>query len=94
MRRQSNILRYHNNEWRKLSTTIKNESTEYVYYEAEIPGLSTFAIVGSTLITQPSLEPSPTTSYFTQPLIIYTLTVGAATVSLTIGFLLYYRKHS
>ncbi|HHH79797.1 MAG TPA: PGF-pre-PGF domain-containing protein [Thermoplasmatales archaeon] len=87
------LLRYHNNEWQKLSTAIKNESVEYVYYEAEVPGLSTFAIVGSTLTTQPPLEPL-TTVYFTQPLIIYVIIIGAVTVSLAVVFLLYYRKHS
>ncbi|HEC94812.1 MAG TPA: PGF-pre-PGF domain-containing protein [Thermoplasmatales archaeon] len=87
------LLRYHNNEWQKLSTAIKNESVEYVYYEAEVPGLSMFAIVGSTLTTQPPLEPL-TTVYFTQPLIIYVIIIGAVAVSLTVVFLLYYRKHS
>ncbi|HEC94346.1 MAG TPA: PGF-pre-PGF domain-containing protein, partial [Thermoplasmatales archaeon] len=48
------LLRYHNNEWQKLTTTFKSEDDKNVYYEAETTGLSTFAIVGSTLTTKPS----------------------------------------
>jgi len=48
------LLRYYSNQWQKLTTTFKSEDEEYVYYEAETTGLSTFAIVGSTLTTKPS----------------------------------------
>ena len=37
-------MRYHDNGWQELTTTIVNEDAVYVYYEATTPGLSTFAI--------------------------------------------------
>ena len=49
---QTNITlwRYHNNTWTALNTTYKNTDNEYVYYTAETPGFSTFAVVGSKII--------------------------------------------
>ena len=44
------LVRYHDTEWQNLTTTYLGENDTYVYYEAETPGLSTFAVVGSELI--------------------------------------------
>jgi PGF-pre-PGF domain-containing protein len=44
------LMRYHDVEWQNLTTTYLSEDDTYVYYEAETPGLSTFAVVGSELI--------------------------------------------
>ncbi|MCK5031530.1 MAG: PGF-pre-PGF domain-containing protein, partial [Thermoplasmatales archaeon] len=44
------LVRYHDTEWQNLTTTCLGENDTYVYYEAETPGLSTFAVVGSELI--------------------------------------------
>ena len=44
------LMRYHDAEWQNLTTTYLSEDDTYVYYEAETPGLSTFAVVGSELI--------------------------------------------
>ena len=44
------LVRYHDTEWQNLTTTYLGENDTYVYYEAESPGLSTFAVVGSELI--------------------------------------------
>ncbi len=41
------LLRYHDDEWQEISTTILNEDSTYVYYEAEITGFSYFAIAGN-----------------------------------------------
>jgi PGF-pre-PGF domain-containing protein len=40
------LLRYHNNAWQELSTTMTSEDSSFVYFEATTPGLSTFAITG------------------------------------------------
>ena len=44
------LVRYHDTEWQNLTTTCLGENDTYVYYEAETPGLSTFAVVGSELV--------------------------------------------
>jgi len=44
------LVRYHDTEWQNLTTTYLSEDDTYIYYEAETPGLSTFAVVGSELI--------------------------------------------
>ena len=44
------LVRYHDTEWQNLTTTYLGENDTYAYYEAETPGLSTFAVVGSELI--------------------------------------------
>jgi len=87
------LLRYHNNEWQKLTTTFKSENDKNVYYEAEVPGLSTFAIVGSTLTTKPS------TSVPTQqiPWILIVIVTIVSIIAVTVllfktGFLYLERK--
>ena len=45
------LMRYHNGEWQKLSTTRLNESDIYVYYTATTTGTSTFAVVGGKIET-------------------------------------------
>ncbi|NIO20685.1 MAG: PGF-pre-PGF domain-containing protein, partial [Candidatus Aenigmarchaeota archaeon] len=40
------LYRYYNNEWKRLETTKINEDSSYVYYRANIPGFSFFAITG------------------------------------------------
>ena len=44
------LIRYHDSEWQNLSTTLNNENETYVYYTAESPGFSTFAVVGSKVV--------------------------------------------
>jgi len=44
------LMRYHDVEWQNLTTIYLSEDDTYIYYEAETPGLSTFAVVGSELI--------------------------------------------
>ncbi len=44
------LVRYHDTEWQNLTTTYLGGNDNYVYYKAETPGLSTFAVVGSELI--------------------------------------------
>ena len=41
------LMKYHNNEWQKLPTTVISEDAVYVYFESELDGLSTFAIAVS-----------------------------------------------
>jgi len=44
------MLRYHDGEWQHLNTTLINENETILVYEAETPGLSTFAVVGSEIV--------------------------------------------
>lgn len=44
------LARYHNGNWHNLTTTLLNENTTMLRYQAQIPGLSTFAVVGSQVI--------------------------------------------
>ncbi|MFH1101550.1 MAG: PGF-pre-PGF domain-containing protein [Methanobacteriota archaeon] len=48
------LMRYHNNQWEQLETTIVNEDDMYVYYKAVTTGLSTFAIAAQ----QPPILPT------------------------------------
>jgi PGF-pre-PGF domain-containing protein len=41
------LKRYHGDQWNDLPTRLISEDDRYVYYEADTPGCSTFAIVGS-----------------------------------------------
>ena len=50
------LMRYHNGKWHELKTTILNEDAVYVYYEAETPGTSTFAIAGEQMIVETQTE--------------------------------------
>ena len=45
------LNRYKNNNWEKLTTKEVSEDNDYVYYEAETPGFSTFAIIGEEVTT-------------------------------------------
>ena len=44
------LMRYHDGKWQSLTTTLQSEDETYVYYEAETPGCSTFAVIGSEVI--------------------------------------------
>jgi len=44
------ILKRYHDEWQTLTTKLLSEDDTYIYYEAETPGLSTFAVVGSELV--------------------------------------------
>lgn len=46
------LMRYHNNSWQELNTTLLVAFDEYVYFLGETPGFSTFAVVGSTSVTK------------------------------------------
>jgi PGF-pre-PGF domain-containing protein len=45
------LSRYKNNNWEKLTTKEISEDNDYVYYEAETPGFSTFAVTGEEILT-------------------------------------------
>jgi hypothetical protein len=45
------LNRYKNDNWEKLTTKEVSEDNDYVYYEAETPGFSTFAITGEQIAT-------------------------------------------
>ena len=58
------LVRYYNNEWQELPTTILYEDTTYVYYQATATGTSTFAIVGSKIIEVPEEPTEPALPWF------------------------------
>lgn len=43
------LLRFHGNEWQSLPTSLKEEDSDFVKYEADSPGFSIFALVGKVL---------------------------------------------
>jgi PGF-pre-PGF domain-containing protein len=47
------LLRYRDGEWAELDTTKLREDDNNVYFSAQVPGLSLFAVTGTTLPTQP-----------------------------------------
>lgn len=53
------LNRFVNNAWSKLSTTISNEDSTYVYFSATSPGFSIFAITGGKVAAQPAPAPAP-----------------------------------
>ncbi len=68
------LNRWADNKWNKLPSTKTNEDSTYYYFDAESPGLSTFAITGEkaatptaptttapTTVTTPTATPAPST---------------------------------
>jgi PGF-pre-PGF domain-containing protein len=55
------LYRYANNAWNKLNTTKLSEDANYVYFEAETPGFSYFAISGETIAAVTTTLPTTTT---------------------------------
>lgn len=43
------LSRFYNNNWQEFTTTKTSEDDLYVHYQADIPGFSTFAILGSEI---------------------------------------------
>lgn len=86
------LLRYHNNEWQKLKTSIRNESDDYIYYEAETPGLSIFAIVATAAEVSTG---APTSVEVTMPSMLHFIVILiAGIITVAIIVFVYYRKHS
>ncbi len=50
------LMRYHNGAWEALITSYLSEDDTYVYYEAELSGLSNFAVVGATIVIEEEPE--------------------------------------
>jgi PGF-pre-PGF domain-containing protein len=44
------MIRYHNDSWQELNTTFLYENETHIFYQAETPGLSVFAVIGDTLV--------------------------------------------
>ena len=77
------LMRYHNNAWEQLDTTMLNEDATYVYYQATTTGMSTFAIAVSEPLVKPSGLQMPL-------LFIAIIIIVLAVIALVV--LLYYRK--
>ena len=50
------LIRYHDGEWQNLSTSIDSENETYIYYIAESPGCSTFAVCGSKMVEKSEIN--------------------------------------
>lgn len=68
------LNRYHNDAWEKLSTKKTSEDNNYIYYEAETTGFSTFAITGEVK-TETTTVSVTTTPELTTTLSLFTTTV-------------------
>jgi PGF-pre-PGF domain-containing protein len=77
------LMRYHNNAWEQLDTTMIDEDTTYVYYQATATGMSTFAIAVSESIIKSGGPPMPL-------LFIALIIIVLAVIALVV--LLYYRR--
>ena len=53
------LLRYHNGAWEELNTTMLSDDENDVYFSADTPGFSTFAVTGVTITTAPTMPISP-----------------------------------
>ena len=53
------LLRYTGTLWQELSTSMVGEDANYVYYEAETPGFSYFAVVGEKKTVGEEVSPAP-----------------------------------
>lgn len=53
------LLRYHNGAWDELNTAMLSEDENNVYFSADTPGFSTFAVTGVTIPTAPAMLISP-----------------------------------
>ena len=65
------MMRYHNDTWNELNTTYYFETSSEVYYLAETPGLSVFAVVGDQAEQQEQAF-TPSTLYI---LCLFTLAI-------------------
>ena len=54
------LNRYKNNNWEKLTTREISEDNDYVYYEAESPGFSTFAVTGEEKVITSTIATTTT----------------------------------
>jgi PGF-pre-PGF domain-containing protein len=77
------LMRYHNNAWEHLDTTMLNEDTTHVYYQATATGLSTFAIA----VSEPLVKPSG----LQMPLLFITIIIIVLAI-IALVVLLYYRR--
>lgn len=69
-RRTVSLNRYKSNAWQRLTTREVSEDNNFVYYEAESPGLTTFAITGEEIVstTTTTTTTLPTTTTTTLPI--------------------------
>jgi PGF-pre-PGF domain-containing protein len=78
------LLRYTNDEWQELTTTVTTEDETYVYYEAASPGFSVFAIAGNV----PSGEGEQPLPFY-----LYIAVIIAIIAVIAVIVVLYYRGY-
>jgi len=69
------LNRYRVNAWERLQTRKTSEDDDFVYYEAETPGFSTFAITGEVITGVTTTTPSVVVTT-TLPMVTTTLPVA------------------
>ncbi len=79
------LMKYHNNEWQKLSTTVISEDAVYVHFESETTGFSTFAIAVSE-------GEEPTEELETPGLPLLIIIIGAIIAAIIIIIVILYKK--
>ncbi|RLF42303.1 MAG: hypothetical protein DRN12_00720 [Thermoplasmata archaeon] len=84
------LLRYHNDKWQPLKTSIIKEDNEYIYYESETPGLSIFAITAAAVS-----KGAPTSVEVTTPSIMHLIVILiAGIITAVLVAAIYYKKRS
>jgi len=59
------LNRYNDKKWNSLPTSLLSEDDKYLYFTAQTPGFSPFAITGNTIATGTQIQPTNVTN--TQP---------------------------
>lgn len=75
------LQRWADNKWNKLTSAKTSEDSTYYYFDAESPGLSTFAITGEKVAATPTATPTVTV---TAPTATPTATPTPAGISIPI----------
>jgi PGF-pre-PGF domain-containing protein len=89
------LFRYSNNAWERFTARVIGESTDEVEYEADVPGLSVFAIAGELELAATTTIPTVTTT--TVPAISeevsdYTIYIVAIGVVIILVLSYYFQK--
>jgi PGF-pre-PGF domain-containing protein len=97
------LNRYKNNNWERLPTLEISEDNDYVYYEAETSGFSTFAITGeekvitTTITATTSLPTKITTTTISEKKITgvrsYVIIVFATTILVSVAMIVFIKKY-
>ena len=88
------MLRFHDGAWQHLNTTLFSENDTSIVYEAETPGLSTFAVVGNRVVESSvsTINEVPKIPWFFYAGIII-VSIGTLVVFLVKARIIYFDKN-